>query len=56
VKPDDAYVEVEMVRSADAVLAAIDPDVDAAYMESVEWRDRGSALLYTQYLCIMVRT
>jgi hypothetical protein len=35
-KPDEGYVKAENLRLAEAVLAAIDPDVDAAYEESVE--------------------
>jgi hypothetical protein len=35
-KPDEAYVKAEMLRLAEAVLAAIDPDVDAVFEESVE--------------------
>lgn len=35
-KPDEAYVKAEMLRLAEAVLAAIDPDIDAAFGESVE--------------------
>lgn len=36
VKPDEVYMKGELLRLAEAVLAAIDPDVDAAYEESVE--------------------
>lgn len=35
-KPDEAYVKAELRRLAEAVLAAIDPDVDAAVEESVD--------------------
>jgi hypothetical protein len=35
-KPDENYVKAELRRLAEAVLAAIDPDVDAAFEESVE--------------------
>lgn len=34
--PDEGYVKAELRRLAEAVLAAIDPDVDAALEESVE--------------------
>lgn len=34
VKPDESYIKGEMKRLAEAVLAAIDPDVDAAFEES----------------------
>lgn len=36
VKPDDHYVKAEMKRLAEAVLAAIDPDVAAAFEQSDE--------------------
>lgn len=36
VKPDENYIKAELLRLAEAVLAAIDPDVDVAYGESVE--------------------
>lgn len=36
VKPDEAYIKAELRRLAEAVLAAIDPDIDAAFEDSAE--------------------